>query len=181
LRHTSQFNKHPQPIKAHNVHSGGVTALCFSKSRSTVYTAGGDGSFMAWTVGGKANPNQPIPMNDSLSPELSNMREVERVPGSQIRLFKEILLESFVAQQENARANYRQAVMQDLMKIKEGLMTLLAENDRVTDIERLERDEFVIDVNRSVEVHDEGEKECEDIRKEAEKTVLRLQLLRKRV
>lgn len=60
-------------------------------------------------------------------------------------------------------------------------MTLLAENDRVTDIERLERDEFVIDTNRSVEVHEEGEKECEDIRKEAEKTVLRLQLLRKRV
>lgn len=66
---------------------------------------------MAWTVGGKANPNGPIPMNDSLSPELSNMREVERVPGSQIRLFKDILLESFIAQQEAARANYRQAVM----------------------------------------------------------------------
>ena len=57
----------------------------------------------------------------------------------------------------------------------------MAENDRVTDIEKLERDEFVIDVPRQSKVISEGDKECEDIRKEAEKTVLRLELLRNRV
>lgn len=60
-------------------------------------------------------------------------------------------------------------------------MTLLSENERVTDLERLERDEFVIDVNRRDMVFDEGEKECEEIRNEADKTVLRLQLLRDKV
>ena len=69
----------------------------------------------------------------------------------------------------------------ELSKIKDRLLALLAENDRVTDIERLERDEFVIDVPRKDKVRGEGEKECEDIRKEAEKTVLRLELLRDRV
>ena len=57
----------------------------------------------------------------------------------------------------------------------------MAENERVTDIERLERDEFVIDVERKDRVFNEGENECEDIRREAEKTVLRLELLRERV
>lgn len=71
--------------------------------------------------------------------------------------------------------------MLELMEIKKGLMTLLSENERVTDLERLDRDEFVIDVKRKDQVFDEGEKECEEIRKEAEKTVLRLQLLRERV
>ena len=41
----------------------------------------------------------------------------------------------------------------------------------------LERDEFVIDVARQQRVVDEGEKECEEIRREAEKTVHRLELL----
>ena len=51
----------------------------------------------------------------------------------------------------------------------------------MTDIERLERDEFVIDTGRRDKMHDEGEAECEEIRKEAERTVLRLELLRNRV
>lgn len=71
--------------------------------------------------------------------------------------------------------------MGDLTLIKDKLCALLAENERVTDIERLERDEFVIDTNRRDKVFDEGEKECDEIRKEAEKTVLRLELLRERV
>jgi len=41
----------------------------------------------------------------------------------------------------------------------------------VTDIEKLERDEFVIDVTRKVKVNQDGERECDEIRKEAEKTV----------
>jgi len=68
-----------------------------------------------------------------------------------------------------------------LTLIKDKLFALLAENERVTDIERLERDEFVIDVDRRDKVFDEGERECDEIRKEAEKTVLRLELLRERV
>jgi len=71
--------------------------------------------------------------------------------------------------------------MLELMKIKEGLMTLLSENERVTDLERLDRDEFVIDVSRATTVTADGENECEEIRKEADRTVLRLQLLRERV
>jgi hypothetical protein len=68
-----------------------------------------------------------------------------------------------------------------LTLIKDKLFALLAENERVTDIERLERDEYIIDVDRRDKVFVEGEKECEEIRKEAEKTVLRLELLRERV
>jgi len=72
-------------------------------------------------------------------------------------------------------------MMSDLNKIKDKLMSLLEENERVTDIERLDRDEFVVDVPRKEKVVAEGDKECEEIRKEAEKTVLRLELLRERV
>ena len=68
-----------------------------------------------------------------------------------------------------------------MSQIKDKLNALIAENERVTDIERLERDEFVIDVERMKKVEQEGENECEEIRKEAERTTLRLELLRERV
>lgn len=71
--------------------------------------------------------------------------------------------------------------MSELNVIKTKLNELLEHNDRVTDIEKLERDEFVIDVDKQVEVSNEGEHVCEEIRKEAEKTTLKLELLRERV
>lgn len=40
-------------------------------------------------------------------------------------------------------------VMEELKVIKNKLHDLLAENEKVTEIERLERDDFVIDVERS--------------------------------
>jgi len=98
-----------------------------------------------------------------------------------MKVFKDILLEEFNRSQEPAKQAFRQQLVGELSQIKDKLNSLLAENERVTDIERLERDEFVIDVQRHQKVIDEGENECEEIRKEAEKTVLRLELLRHRV
>ena len=71
--------------------------------------------------------------------------------------------------------------MQELKVIKCKLVDLLAENEKVTDIERLERDDFVIDVERSEQINLEGENICEEIRKEADKTTLKLELLKERV
>ena len=59
-------------------------------------------------------------------------------------------------------------------KEEHSCASLLQENETVTDIERLDRDEFIIDVPRKDQVQAEGEKECNEIKKEAEKTVLRL-------
>ena len=56
LNNVAQSNE----IKGHAVFSGGITALTFSNTRSTLYTAGGDGAFFAWTVGGKPNPHHPV-------------------------------------------------------------------------------------------------------------------------
>lgn len=180
LRHMNDI-QNANEIKAHALFSGGVTSIAFSTTRSTLYTAGGDGSFMAWTVGGKPNPPQPITNPANLSDTLSGMPEIERVPGNQIKLYRSILQDEFEAEQEQAKETFRQQLMGELNQIKDKLIELLAENERVTDIERLERDEFVIDTLKRDKVEQEGENECEEIRKEAEKTVLRLELLRERV
>jgi len=56
VKHVDNIGSAHTPIKAHAVFSGGVTALCLSRTRTVFYSAGGDGSFMAWCYGGKPNP-----------------------------------------------------------------------------------------------------------------------------
>lgn len=136
---------------------------------------------MSFPVGGKPNPPQPILANSSLGGHIKSLPELERTQGNEIKVFKDILLEEFHRSQEPAKQAFRQQLVGELSQIKDKLNGLLAENERVTDIERLERDEFVIDVSRYQKVIDEGENECDEIRKEAEKTELRLRLLRERV
>jgi len=69
----------------------------------------------------------------------------------------------------------------ELARVRAGLMALLAENERVTDIERLDRDEFVIDLPRKAAVEDAGTAECDKIRSEAKKTVAKFSLLHERL
>lgn len=69
----------------------------------------------------------------------------------------------------------------ELAKIRAGLMALLAENERVTDIERLDRDEFVIDLSRKTSVEESGAAECDKIRSEAKKTVAKFSMLWERL
>lgn len=71
--------------------------------------------------------------------------------------------------------------MGELNQIKGNLHQLLGENDNVTDIEKLDRDEFVIDVVKADELWKKGEAVCDDIRKKAELTSLTMQLLKERV
>lgn len=49
---------------------------------------------------------------------------------------------------EQRKKTFRSEIMRELNGIKDSLKELLEENERVTDIEKLERDDFVIDVAR---------------------------------
>lgn len=71
--------------------------------------------------------------------------------------------------------------MQQLTLIKSKLNDLLQQNETVTDIEKLEREDYVIDVRKEKEMIEAGDEVCHKIREQAEKTVLRLELLRERV
>ena len=70
--------------------------------------------------------------------------------------------------------------MHELNGIKENLKMLLDENERVTEIEQLDRDEFVIDIARKNKREKQGDDLCSDIRKKCEVTSLTMQLLKER-
>jgi hypothetical protein len=101
-------------IKAHTLFTGGVTAISFSNTRSTLYSAGGDGTLMAWTIGGKPNPSAPIKLDDDLGNELQGMPEIERVVFDSIKLYQDILEDEFRKEQEEAKEQFRQTVLTEL-------------------------------------------------------------------
>lgn len=59
LRNVKHIEQHFD-FKAHAVFTQGITAMCFSNKHTALYTAGGDGAFMVWTVGAKPLPQQAI-------------------------------------------------------------------------------------------------------------------------
>lgn len=76
LNNVAQSNE----IKGHAVFSGGITALTFSNVRSTLYTAGGDGAFFAWTVGGKPNPHHPVQLEKIENEPLEKIEQIDDLP-----------------------------------------------------------------------------------------------------
>lgn len=119
----------------------------------------------------------PAPESDALE----RLEQIEDLRQSEIRPFREILEEQFHRQQAAKKERFRAEVVAELAVVREKLTGLLAENERVTEIERLDRAAFVIDTARAAQVNQEGEHICEEIRREADKTTLKLELLRERV
>ena len=73
---------------------------------------------------------------------------------------------------EKRKRDFRSEIMKELGGIKENLRELLEANDRATDIEKLERDDFVVDVARKANLEKQGDDLCSDIRKKCEVTSL---------
>ena len=86
----------------------------------------------------------------------------------------------FQRQNEKKKRDFRNDIMRELNGIKENLKDLLDNNERVTDIEKLERDEFVIDIAKKNNLEKQGDDLCADIRKKCEVTSLTMQLLKER-
>lgn len=98
-----------------------------------------------------------------------------------MKLFTDIMRDEFERSNQDRKQEYKKTMMNKLSVIQSKLQDLLKENKTVTDIERLLRSEFCIDVDHREGIVKEGEEKCNLIRQVAEKQCLVLELLRERV
>lgn len=181
LRNRKKLNQFSE-IKGHAVFNGGVRALCFSRKRTTLYTAGGDGAFLVWPVGAKPNPSQAIePADFFSSPDLSNIPQVDNVDDEVVKYYKELLEEQFLESEIPRKEEFKAYLSKELRSLQTKLYDLIEDNKRAQEIEQLQRDEFVIDVKRKQRMEVEAEKEREVIRKEAKRKELEYECLRERI
>ena len=102
-------------------------------------------------------------------------------PVSEMKLFTEILKEEFERANADKKAVFKKKMMEKLGVIQKKLQDLLEENTHVTEIEKLGREEFCIDVATQEKIIADGEEKCNMIRQIAEKHNLVLDLLKERV
>jgi len=62
---------------------------------------------MAWTYGGKPNPQDPILQPEGINPQISEMPELQRVPGQQIKVFREVLKEEYMQAEAPKKEAFR--------------------------------------------------------------------------
>lgn len=66
---------------------------------------------MAWNFGGKPNPASPITFTTDTNRFLTNLPELARVPGNQIKLYKQILREEFERKEANAKLEFKEMLV----------------------------------------------------------------------
>lgn len=113
LRSFKNFKK-ASVIKAHTLFTGGVTAIAFSNTRSSLYSAGADGSWMVWTIGSNPNPTRPIELEENAGRNLQHLESMQRTAYDRLQIFQDVLQEEFRKNQEEAKENFRQTLLAEL-------------------------------------------------------------------
>lgn len=181
LRNRKKLNQFSE-IKGHAIFNGGVRALCFSRKRTTLYTAGGDGTFLIWAVGSNPNPNQAVePADFFSSPDLSSISQIDNEADDSVKYYKDLLEEQFIESEIPRKNEHKVYLSKELKSLQTKLHDLLEENRKAQEIEQLERDEFVIDIKKKQDLEAEGEKQREKIRKEAKIKELEYECLKERI
>lgn len=82
------------------------------------------------------------------SGEIALMQTVHPLRVEDMKLFTDVMQEEFEHANAEKKQVFKKRMMEQLGVIQSKLKDLLHENNNVTEIEKLERDEFVIDVTK---------------------------------
>lgn len=82
------------------------------------------------------------------SGEIALMQTVHPLSVEDMKLFTDVMQEEFEHANAEKKQVFKKRMMEQLGVIQSKLKDLLQENNNVTEIEKLERDEFVIDVTK---------------------------------
>eukprot|EP01022_Parablepharisma_sp_SALTPOND_P004031 TRINITY_DN1173_c0_g1_i1.p1 TRINITY_DN1173_c0_g1~~TRINITY_DN1173_c0_g1_i1.p1 ORF type:complete len:1181 (-),score=200.28 TRINITY_DN1173_c0_g1_i1:8215-11757(-) len=166
--------------KSHSVNQGGVTSVAFSPARNMLYIGGGDGSFMMLNMSKEPLPNAPKTPSD-IGESLKGIDEIEDHLGIEDKIMLDKWREDDLTRQEEEKEKLKSAIKQELQPVKQALRELLLKNEEAQEIEKLDREEFLIDQGRKERMLDECEQESIKLRKLAAKENLKNKVLRKRI
>jgi hypothetical protein len=146
------------------------------------YSAGNDGSvFVVGLDEGNEYPSEVKKMIVAQDDAIIQMKNLELKPVSEMMLFTDIMKEEFEKANQVRKETFKKDMMDKLGILQARLGELLRENEGVSEIEKLQREEFCIDTDREIHVKSQGSKWCTEIKEESEKKCLVLELLRERV
>jgi len=164
--------------KSHCVHQEGITSISFSSNRNVIYIGGGDGSFMTINMTKEVGSNVPInPPPEDFDETLRNLPEIKEEDKVSDKIMLDKWKEEEIAYEEEQKQKLKANIQQELQNIKNSLKALLDRNNEVQDIEKLDREEFLIDKARKERILADCEQQSMRLRKIAARENLRNEVL----
>ena len=160
----------------------GVSACSLSDRYPLVYSGGFDGSILVFKHEGFSFDRDRL-RNKEISADLdaSERATVESMSDADIKYYEVILEEEYQKSKETEKFEIQKNMKEKLFVLKQKLKKLLDQNKRAEEIDRIERDEFCLDVEMRTKMLTEGEKGVEAIKKDAYFKNLSEELLHKKI
>jgi len=160
----------------------GVSACGLSDKYPLVYSAGFDGSILIFKHDSFTFDKDRL-RNKEISADLdaSDRRPLENLPDADIKYYEVILEEEYHKSQETEKFETQKNMKEKLFVLKQKLKKLLDQNKRAEEIDRIDRDEFCLDLDLRTKMLTEGEKGVEAIKKDAYHKNLSQELLHKKI
>jgi WD40 repeat protein len=172
-----------QTINCQNNMNGGVSACSISESRKLLIAGGNDGSLLVFKYGtvdqGKDSQNRLEGV--TAEQDTSNAAEVVSEPDSSLQFYEVVLEQQTRAEREGERNALHQDLKNQLRSIQEELNSLLQANEQADPIQKIERDEFCLDLEMKDQMLRDGDQEVERIKKNAYNLNLQEELLHKKI
>ena len=112
---------------------------------------------------------------------LDTMNDVPDIPDIAVLFYKKIIEEEFYNNRKGERDQVQSEMREKLTNIKDELMELKRRNEDAEDIEKLEIDDFCMDLSLKKDIEDQGYQQCDLIRKNAHHKNLEQEILHKKI
>lgn len=160
--------------------SSGVQSLAFSADSSLLFSTGHERDFFAWSLTGKPI-ERPILSSQAEDPSLEALESVEDLADETVQYIKAILAETKAKSEAKEVERVKSKMKNRVQEIQDKLFSMLKVNEKAPDLEKLDRDEFILDLKAKVQIEEMGKTDAKALKEEAKKKNLAQELLQKRI
>lgn len=169
-------------INTQNYVFNGVSACSASEIYPLIYSGGFDGSLLVhsyddFEFNGGSDAFKSLPA----VADCSKIEGIEPEKDDEIKYYETILEEETKKKREDERYHTQKNMKEKLMSISNELKRLLLKNKDAQDLEKIERDEFCLDLELRQKMLGQGDKNVEEIKKDAEFKNLKEELYHKKL
>ena len=160
--------------------SSGVQSLAFSADTSLLFSTGHERDFFAWSLVGKPI-DRPILSSQAEDPAIEALEGIEDQSDDKVVFIKQIFAEAKAKAEAKDVERVKSKLRARAQEIQDKLYAMLKANEKAPDLEKLDRDEFILDLQAKKMIEDLGKEKAKALKEEAKKKNLAQELLQKRI
>jgi WD40 repeat protein len=160
--------------------SSGVQSLNFSADSSLLFSTGHERDFFCWNLVGKLI-DRPTLSSQAEDPSLESLETVQDLSDTSVVLAKNIIAEAKAKSEAKEIERVKSKLKTRMQEIQDKLFAMLKANEKAPELEKLDRDEFVLDLQAKKKIEEKGREAATALKEEAKKKNLAQELLQQRI